>query len=172
MSDNDIGAGKALWVGTRKVNCRAATELRIAAQFLHDSKSALGDFYRRMRAKPAAPKEITAAAQKLARILFHLITTGQQFDDSRFAADRLRYQKRQEIKLRAKAKGFKLIPLEQSGCVPQKRGQNARRSKIGLRHEACGEAAKGRGVLPVQTRRRRVKAAAVDSALIAENIVE
>ena len=93
-----------MWVGTRKVNCRAATELRMAAQSLHDSKSALGDFYRRMRAKPGAPKGITAAAQKLARILFHLMTTGQEFDDSRFAADRLRYQKRQEIKLRAKAK--------------------------------------------------------------------
>ena len=119
----------------------------MAAQSLHDRKSALGDFYRRMRAKPGAPKGITAAAQKLARILFHLITTGQEFDDSRFAADRLRYQKRQEIKLRAKAKakGFKLVPLEQAGCVPQKRGQNARRSKIGLRHEACSEAAKGRG---------------------------
>ena len=86
----------------------------------------------------------------------------------------LRYQKRQEIKLRpkAKAKDFKLVPLEQAGCVLQKRGQNARRSKIGLRHEACSEAAKGRGVLPVQTRRQRVKDAAVDWALIAENIVE
>jgi len=39
-------------------------------------------------------------------------TTGQEFEDSRFAADRLRYQKRQEIKLHAKAKGFKLVPLE------------------------------------------------------------
>jgi hypothetical protein len=57
-----------------------------------------------MRAKDGTPKGITAAAQKLARILFHLITTGQEFDDSRFAADRLPYQKRQEIKLRAKAK--------------------------------------------------------------------
>lgn len=134
-----------LWVGTRKVHCRGATALRMAAQSLHHSKSALGGYYRRMRAKLGAPKGITAAAQKLARILFHLITTGQEFDDSRFAGDRLRYQKRQEIKLRAKAKamGFKLVPLEQAGCVPQKRGQNARRSKIGLRHEACSEAGIG-----------------------------
>ena len=89
----------------------------MAAQSLHHSKSALGDFYRRMRAKLGAPKAITAAAHKLARILFHLITTGQEFDDSRFAADQLRYQKREEIKLRGKAKavGFKLVPLEQAG---------------------------------------------------------
>lgn len=115
--DNDISGGKVLWVGTRKVNCRAATALRMAAQSLHHSKSALGDFYRRMRAKLGAPKAITAAAHKLARIIFHLVTARQEFDDSRFAADQLRYQKRQEAKLRARAKamGYELIPLEQAG---------------------------------------------------------
>lgn len=118
--DNDISGGKVLWVGTRKVKCRAATALRMAAQSLHHSKSALGDFYRRMRAKLGAPKAITAAAHKIARIIFHLISTRQEFDDSRFAADQLRYQKRQEFKLRAKAKsmGFELVPLKQAGCVP------------------------------------------------------
>jgi transposase len=115
--DNDISGGKVLWAGTRKVKCRAATALRMAAQSLHHSKSALGNFYRRMRAKLGAPKAITAAAHKLARIIFHLITTGQEFDDSHFAADQWRYQKRQEDKLRAKAKamGFELIPLQQAG---------------------------------------------------------
>jgi transposase len=118
--DNDISGGKVLWVGTRKVKCRAATALRMAAQSLHHSKSALGDFYRRMRTKLGAPKAITAAAHKLARIIFHLVTTRHQFNDSRFAADQLRYQKRQEAKLRAKAKalGFQLIPLEQAAGVP------------------------------------------------------
>ncbi len=70
-----------------------------------------------MRAKLGAPKAITAAAHKLARIIFHLVTTRQEFDDSRFAADQLRHQKRQEIKLRARAKsmGFELVPLPQAG---------------------------------------------------------
>jgi transposase len=114
--DNDISGGKVLWVGTRKVQCRAATALRMAAQSLHHSKSALGDFYRRMRAKLGAPKAITAAAHKLARIIFHLVTTHQEFDDSRFAADQLRHHKREEARLRAKAKimGFQLIPVEQT----------------------------------------------------------
>jgi transposase len=118
--DNDISGGKVLWVGTRKVKCRAALALRLAAQSLHHSKSALGDFYRRMRAKLGAPKAITAAAHQLARIIFHLVTTAQEFDDSKFAADQLRYQQRQEGKLRAKAKamGFALIPLERAGRVP------------------------------------------------------
>jgi hypothetical protein len=70
-----------------------------------------------MRAKLGAPKAITAAAHKLARIIFHLISTRQEFDDSRFAADQLRYEKRQEGKLRAKvqALGFQLVPLAQAG---------------------------------------------------------
>jgi transposase len=118
--DKDISGGKVLWVGTRKVNCRAATALRMAAQSLHHSQSALGDFYRRMRAKLGAPKAITATAHKLARIIFHLIFTRQEFDNSKFAADQLRHQKRQEIKLRTKARslGFELIPLERPGSVP------------------------------------------------------
>lgn len=115
--DNDISGGKVLFVATRKVKCRAALALRMAGQSLHHSKSALGDFYRRMRAKLGAPKAITAAAHKLARIIFHLISTRQEFDDSKFAADQLRYQKRQEAKLHAKAKsmGYALIPLEAAG---------------------------------------------------------
>jgi len=80
--DNDISGGKVLWAGTRKVNCRAATALRMAAQSLHHSQSALGDFYRRMRTKLGAPKAITAAAHKLALIIFHLVTTGQEFKPS------------------------------------------------------------------------------------------
>jgi len=91
----------------------------MASQSLHHSKSALGDFYRRTRTKLGAPKAITAAAHKLARIIFHLITTRQEFDDSRFAGDQLRHQKRQEGKLRARARalGFQLIPVD-PGVVP------------------------------------------------------
>jgi transposase len=115
--DNDISGGKVLFVGTRKVKCRAALALRMAAQSLHHSKSAIGDFYRRMRAKLGAPKAITAAAHKLARIIFHLISNRQEFDDSKFAADQLRNQKRQEAKLHAKAKsmGYALVPLAVAG---------------------------------------------------------
>jgi transposase len=112
--DNEISGGKVLRTGTRVVVCRAATALRMAAQSLHHSKTALGDFYRRMRAKLGAPKAITAAAHKIARIIFHLIASRQEFDDSKFAADQIRNQERQEVKLRAKAKsmGFELVPLQ------------------------------------------------------------
>jgi hypothetical protein len=109
--NDEIGGGKVLWVGTRKANRRAATALRIAAQSPHHSKSALGDFYRRLRAKLGAPKAITAAAHKSARIIFHLVATHPGFDDSRFAANQLRFHKHQVTKFRAKARalGFQLV---------------------------------------------------------------
>jgi hypothetical protein len=53
-ADNEISGGKVLSVGTRKVNCLPLCGM--AAQSLHHSKTALGDFYRRMRAKLGAPR--------------------------------------------------------------------------------------------------------------------
>src|SRR6266568_7994366 len=74
--DNDISGGKVLWSGTRRVKNRIALTLRLAAQSLQHSQSALGEFYRWMRTKLGAPKAITAAAHKLARIVYRLLTTG------------------------------------------------------------------------------------------------
>jgi hypothetical protein len=65
---------------TRQTNSRASSALRIAAQTLARSKSHLGDYYRRMRARLGAPQAITATAHKLARIVYHLLTTGQAYD--------------------------------------------------------------------------------------------
>jgi transposase len=41
--DNDISGGKVLWTGTRKVKNRVAVTLRMAAQSLRNSQSALGE---------------------------------------------------------------------------------------------------------------------------------
>ena len=58
---------------------RVATALRIAAQTLHKSKTALGAFYRRMRARLGAPKAITAAARKLAATVYRMLKYGEAF---------------------------------------------------------------------------------------------
>lgn len=112
--DNDISGGKILWVGTRKVNNRAAKAFRLAAHTLHHSHSALGGHYRRMRAKLGSPQAITATAHKLARITYHLITTRQAYDESVFARDEEHYKKRSETRLKAQARalGFQLVPAE------------------------------------------------------------
>ncbi|MGO9097817.1 MAG: transposase [Bryobacteraceae bacterium] len=83
---NAIGGGQVLSSRTRKVNNRAASGLRLGAQALHQSQSYLGEYYRRMRAKPGAPKAIVGTAHKLARILYHPIATRQNYEESVFAA--------------------------------------------------------------------------------------
>jgi transposase len=110
--DNDISGGKVLWSGTRKIKNRIAVTLRMAAQSLQQSESALGVFYRRMRSKLGAPKAITAAAHKLARIIFHLLTTREPYDESVFAKAEQKHLHRMESRLRiqAQALGYSLQP--------------------------------------------------------------
>jgi transposase len=114
--DNRVSGGKRLSSRTRKVNSRAAKALRMAANALHRSQSWLGNYFRRMRAKLGAPKAITAAAHKLARIVFHLLTTRQPYDESIFAKEELNHQRRIQRKLQNQAKllGFQLVPIAQT----------------------------------------------------------
>jgi transposase len=119
--DNRISGGKILSVHTRHVQNRAALALRIAAHTLRHNQSVLGHYYRRMRAKLGAPKAITATAHKLARILYHLLTTGQPYKESIFAERETQHQQRTLFSLhaRARALGYQLIPLtEATSSVP------------------------------------------------------
>ena len=111
--DNDITGGKKVAVGTRHVDNRAAWALRMAANALRNSRSGLGDYYRRMRARLGAPEAITATAHKLARIIFHLLTTHQTYDESVFARREEETRRRTEaiLRNRAKALGFQLVPV-------------------------------------------------------------
>jgi transposase len=114
--DNDITGGKKVAVGTRHVKNRAAWALRMAANALRNSRSGLGDYFRRMRAKLGAPKAITATAHKLARIVFHLLTTHQAYDETLFARRDEEARRRIESILRnqAKALGLQLVPAQTS----------------------------------------------------------
>lgn len=103
--------GRVLSSHTRPNAQRAATALRLAARALKDSKSALGAFYRRLRARIGAPKAITAAAYKIAKLFYRMLKTrrpyhdlGQAAYDERFRARRLRSLTRM-----AKELGFQLV---------------------------------------------------------------
>jgi len=110
--DNRISGGKILSVKTRIVKNRVAAALRMASQSLHRSRSYLGDYYRRMRAKMGTPKAITAAAHKLARIIFHMLSTRQSFDETVFSKHEEQHLQRKEISLRNHARklGFDIVP--------------------------------------------------------------
>lgn len=115
--DNRISGGKVLSVKTRRVKNRAALALRMSAQAVQSSRSALGGYYRRMRAKLGGPKAITATAHKLARVVYHLIQTGHAYDESVFLVYEARHRDRVQQRLHAQAAalGLKLVP---SAVVP------------------------------------------------------
>lgn len=98
-----ISGGKILRHGTRQVKHRVATIFRLAAQSLHHSHTALGAFFRRLRAKLGSPKAITATAHKLARIYYHLATTRTAYDESVFARNEELHQQRRLARLRREA---------------------------------------------------------------------
>ena len=76
--------------------------------------SYLGEYYRRMRAKLGAPKAIVAAAHKLARIFYHLISTRQLYQESVFAELEAKFRQRAQARLEAQARvlGFRLARVE------------------------------------------------------------
>ena len=77
--NNRITGGKVRSRRTRPGKNRLATALCLAAQSLHHSKSALGVYFRRMRARLGAPKAITATAHKIARLIYMMLTRGEEY---------------------------------------------------------------------------------------------
>ena len=103
---NDISGGKVLSTKTRRVKNRAAVAFRMAANALFRSQSPLGDFFRRMRARLGAPSAITAAAHKLARIVFHMLSTREPYDEGILTRNERQFRLRAEARLRSQAKAL------------------------------------------------------------------
>jgi len=100
---NKISGGKILSGQTKPSANRAARALRIAANTLYNSDSALGAYFRRMRARLGAPKAITAAAHKLARILYTMLKERKSFTEIGQEAYEKAYKERQLHSLKKRA---------------------------------------------------------------------
>ena len=109
---NDISGGKVLKRKTKKTDNRANTALRIAAQSAGRSQSALGGFYRRMRAKHGSPKAITATAHKMARMVYHMLKYRVPYIDPGQDYYEQKYRDRVIKNLQRKAQelGMQLVP--------------------------------------------------------------
>jgi len=109
-----ITGGKVIGSATRKVKSRVAHILRLCAWALSRSYSELGHFYRRMRARLGAPKAITALAHKLARIIYHMLSTREAYDETRFKVSEEEARRRHEARLKKQAQrlGFQLVPIQ------------------------------------------------------------
>lgn len=109
--NHKITGGKVFGSRTRKVFNRAASALRVAAQSLHGSSTALGALYRRMRARLGAPKAITATAHKLAKLIYRMLKYGEDYVDKGQEYYEKQHQKRvlKNLNNRAKQLGFQLL---------------------------------------------------------------
>ena len=114
--NNRVSGGKVLSRHTTPNANRAAGALRVAAQTLHHSKSALGAFLRRKAAQLGMPKAITATAYKLARIIYTMLTEGAAFVERGQDYYERSYQQRvlKNLTRRANELGYCLIQREQA----------------------------------------------------------
>jgi transposase len=112
--NNDITGGKVKRRRTKKTDNRATAALRVAAQSLARSQSALGAFYRRIKARHGAPKAIVATAHKLARIVYHMLKNRVDYLDPGADYYNEQYKERTIKRLQKQAKklGLRLEPIE------------------------------------------------------------
>jgi hypothetical protein len=107
--------------GVRPKNaCRAAQIFRMAAFTLLRSKSALGAYLRRLRARIGAPKAITATAHKLARIVYRMLKYGKAYADVGMEYYEEKYRDRvlKNLARRAADMGYTLVPQIDGPEIP------------------------------------------------------
>ena len=111
-----ITGGKVMSGKTKRVANRAAQAPRLAAAALRNSQSALGAYFRRMSSRVDKPQAVTAAAHKLTRLIYTMLTKGQAYLDQGQDYYEERYRERvlHQLAKRAEKLGMKLVMNEQS----------------------------------------------------------
>jgi transposase len=116
---NKVTGGKQLSGKTKRTANYAASVLRIAASTLHRSQTALGAFFRRLKSRLGAPKATTAAAHKLAVIIFNMLKNGVEYIETgqQYYEEQYRERSVKNLIIRAKTLGFRLVeaPVNSTG---------------------------------------------------------
>lgn len=117
--NHQITGGKVRKRRTRKVQNRAAVALRVAAQSLHKSKTALGAYYRRMRGRLGPAKAITATAHKLAILVYRMLKYGMEYVEQGQRAYEQQYHRRrlQLLAKRVRQMGYVMVDLRSAEVV-------------------------------------------------------
>ena len=107
-----ISGGKVLGAATKRSANRAAQALKLAAAALRSSKSALGAYHRRMLARMDKPRAVTATAHKLARLIYVMLTRGEEYVDQGQQYFEQRYKERvvRHLTKQARILGMELVP--------------------------------------------------------------
>src|SRR5262249_11836484 len=84
----------------------------LAGKAMYNEKSILGNYYRRMRARLGPQQAAIATGHKIARIFYHCLSNGVEYDETTLARYDSLHQRRQitNLKRTAKRLGFELIP--------------------------------------------------------------
>lgn len=114
-----VSGGKVLNSATKPVANKAAAALRMAAFTLFNSKSALGAYLRRQRARLGAPKAVTATAHKMARLIYAMLSHGLNYVDAgqQYYEERYRSRVVQNIKRKARELGFELVTIQEAAAI-------------------------------------------------------
>lgn len=117
---NKISGGKRYRSRSKPTAHRAAAALRLAAQSVSRSQSALGGSYRRIKTRLGAPKAMTATAHKLARLIYSMLRHGTPYVDVGQAAYEQQYRDRvvRNLKRKAQGFGFVLVPIAEFHTDP------------------------------------------------------
>ena len=109
-----ITGGKVMSGKTKRCVNRAAQALRLAAAALRSSKSALGAYFRRLCARMDKAKAVTAAAHKLARLIYTMLTKGEEYTDQGQDYYEQRYRERvlRTLSQRAAKLGLKMVAID------------------------------------------------------------
>jgi transposase len=104
--------GKVLESKIRRHPNRAAQAFRMAASSLYRSTTALGAFFRRIKARAGGKQAVTATAHKLARVYYAMLKRGSSYIEIGQQAYEQKFKERKIDQLKAKAKslGFQLVP--------------------------------------------------------------
>jgi transposase len=107
-----ISGGKVLAARTRRSTNRVRQALKLAAMSLSRNSSALGAFCRRMCSRMDKPRANTAVAHKLARMIYFMLTRGEDYVDE--GQQHYEEQQRQRsiaaLRRRAANLGFAIMP--------------------------------------------------------------
>ena len=112
--DHRISGGKILGRSTRPVVSRARNALRLCAYTLTHSKSWLGAKYRRLKSKLGTPKAIVAMAHHLARLVYRMIKSGEEYVDKGMGVYEAKYraQRINWLQKQAKEMNMELVQMQ------------------------------------------------------------
>lgn len=97
-----ISGGKVISSKIKKKKHHAGQAFRIAANSLYNSKSPMGDYYRRIKAKAGAPKAVVATARKLAIIFYKMVANKEAFNPTAILDYQQKYKEKKINQLKKK----------------------------------------------------------------------